>query len=188
MRRDSAATSSRILESAIVEFATYGFAGARIERVASFAKANVRSVYAYFESKEMLFSAAIDRVLTDMARAVPVDETDLPAWAGRVFDYQLEHPEAVRISLWRQLERPKEGPDLSASFAEKIAAISRAPQRATSSLIVPADLLAFIFGLTVSWFVNPVGLLQADGSDLESAERRAIHRAGLIEATRRLCE
>ena len=94
MARDSAATRERILAAAVQEFSAFGLAGARIDRIADTATANKRSIYVYFESKELLFAAALHRVIGELTEAVPVTEDDLPGYAGRVFDHLVDHPEA----------------------------------------------------------------------------------------------
>ncbi len=48
MVRDAAATRARILAAAVGEFAEFGEAGARIDRIAEAAGANKRSIYVYF--------------------------------------------------------------------------------------------------------------------------------------------
>ena len=52
---DAQETRRRLLEAAITEFSCYGIAGARVDRIASTAKANKQAIYAYFGSKEALF-------------------------------------------------------------------------------------------------------------------------------------
>lgn len=185
MARDSAATRARILEAAVTEFAAYGVAGARIDRIADTASANKRSIYVYFGSKEGLFDATLHHVITAMTEAVPLTEEDLPGYAGRLFDYVLEHPEGWRLSMWRQLERPEAGPDDSDIFAGKIATMHRST--VPDSGLPPTDLIALVMSLTVAWFINPTPLLTADGSDLASPERIAVHRASIVEAARRIC-
>jgi AcrR family transcriptional regulator len=186
MARDSTATQARILDAAINEFTAYGLAGARIDRIAETAGANKRSIYVYFENKERLFNAALHRVLTDMTAAVPLTEDDLPGYAGRMFDYSLAHPQAVRMSAWRKLERPAAGPNDSELYAHKIVTMTTGQSGATSGL-PPTDLIVLIFGLASAWMIVPDDLLSADGSDPTSPARIAIHRAALVEAARRVC-
>lgn len=169
----------------MTEFAAHGGAGARIDRIAEAAGANKRSLYVYFGSKEGLFDATLHHVITAMTEAVPLTEEDLPGYAGRLFDYVLEHPEGWRLSMWRQLERPGGGPDDSEIFAQKIATMHGST--ATDRGLPPTDLIALVMSLTVAWFINPTPLLTADGSDLTSPERIAVHRAALVEAARRIC-
>ena len=58
----SAETKTRILDAAIKEFAENGLAGARTEQIASAAGVNKALLYYYFESKEKLYSAALEEV------------------------------------------------------------------------------------------------------------------------------
>lgn len=186
MARDSRATRNRILGAAIGEFAAYGLAGARIDRIAEAAGANKRSIYVYFENKELLFEAALTRVISDLVEAVPLTEDDLPGYAGRMFDYLLVHPEALRISMWRHLERPAAGPDVADVYAQKVEAMSGGGGL-TASGLPPTDLLVLVQGLTSSWLTSPADLLAADGADPYSPERLAAHRDVVVEAARRLC-
>ncbi|MET0448122.1 MAG: TetR family transcriptional regulator [Aeromicrobium sp.] len=185
MARDSSATRARILTAAVDEFATHGEAGARIDRIADNAGANKRSIYVYFDSKYGLFDATLHHVITAMTQAVPLTEDDLPGYAGRLFDYLLEHPEGWRLSMWRQLERPGAGPDESGIFAQKIEAMHG--DNAVDSGLPPTDVIALVMAMTVAWFINPVPLLTADGSDIGSPERIAVHRSSLVESARRIC-
>ena len=188
MARDSAATRNRILEAATEEFAAYGLAGARIDRIAEAAGANKRSIYVYFGSKEGLFTAALNRVISDLVEAVPLTEEDLPGYAGRMFDYVLAHPEALRMSMWRHLERPAAGPDAADGYARKVEAMTGGRSGLAPSGLPPTDLLVLVQGLTSSWLLSPLDLLAADGADPYSADRLAAHRAVIVEAARRLSE
>lgn len=127
-------------------------------------------------SKENLFAVTLDRELTAMAQAVPVDVDDLAGWVGRLFDYHREHPSGVRISLWRELERPDLGPDDARVYAEKVHAIAPSTdQRATA-----IDLLVLLYGMAQSWFFTPMGLRRVDGCDPLSDDRIRLHRSVLI--------
>ena len=58
----SAETRGRILDAALSEFAANGLAGARTEQIAQAAGVNKALLYYYFESKEKLYSAALEMV------------------------------------------------------------------------------------------------------------------------------
>ncbi|MFF7590398.1 TetR family transcriptional regulator [Kitasatospora purpeofusca] len=185
MAYDSADTRARILAAAVEEFSTYGLAGARIDRICETSGANKRSVYVYYTSKELLFSAALHQVIGEVVEAVPLTEDDLPGYAARMFDHLIEHPAALRMHLWRQLERPELGPDAGDVYAEKMASMTAA---ATPGQLPPVDLLVFITGLAQSWILTPRDLLAAaDVGDPFAAERLAMHRTAIIDAARRLC-
>lgn len=59
--RDRQATEEKILSSATDEFAQYGYAGARVDRIAANADINKAMIYYYFSNKEVLY----ERVLKD---------------------------------------------------------------------------------------------------------------------------
>src|SRR5882757_4083426 len=87
MAYDSKATQERILAAATAEFAAHGVAGARVDRIAAQAEANKRAIYDYFGDKDKLFAAVLERLLADLAQAVPPGDEDLPAYAERLFDH-----------------------------------------------------------------------------------------------------
>lgn len=176
-------TSSRILDAAVEEFAQHGLAGARVDRIAALANANVRSIYAHFGNKEELFFAALNAALDAMAASVPLVDDDLPEWAGRLFDYHRAHPEALRIALWRQLERPEHGHTSTHAYVERVRAIS-AIDDVTAETV---DTLVFLFALAQSWYLSPTVLLSADGSDPASTQRLRDHRRALVAAAAAVC-
>ncbi|MFF2073510.1 TetR family transcriptional regulator [Kitasatospora sp. NPDC058162] len=104
MAYDSTATKERILTAAAAEFAAHGVAGARVDRIAAQARANKRAIYDYFGDKDKLFAAVLERLMSDLAQAVPPGDDDLPAYAERLFDYHRAHPEALRLLMWEALE------------------------------------------------------------------------------------
>ena len=85
MPRDSNATKARLLDAAFAEFAAYGIAGARVDRIAEAAGANKRLIYVYFGNKEQLFLAgmqpAAEKLLSSVVAAVR--SADTPAAALR---------------------------------------------------------------------------------------------------------
>ena len=102
---DSQDTRRRLLEAAITEFSAYGIAGARVDRIASAAKANKQAIYAYFGSKDALFAAAFEDRIRDFHASVLFDEYDLAEYGGRMFDKFEDAPETLRLVLWYQVER-----------------------------------------------------------------------------------
>src|SRR3954462_14991298 len=101
--RDAAATRARILEAAAAEFANFGIAGARVDRIADTAGANKAMLYRYFGSKDDLFEAVFTAHVLAFVDAVRFDATDLPAYAGRLFDSYVDHPRTLRLTHWYQL-------------------------------------------------------------------------------------
>lgn len=182
--RDADATRARILAAATAEFAAHGLAGARVDRIAEAAAANKRSIYVYFGNKEALFQAALHEVI---GRIEPVDLDDLPGWAGRLFDHLHEHPEAWRLGMWLVLERPEEGAEEGEVTAARLEAMADPRQGAVTGGLAIPDVIVLVVGLTRGWFMTPRSLLAAGGLDPDSEERRAIHRAAIVETVRRMC-
>ncbi|MFI8086568.1 TetR family transcriptional regulator [Kitasatospora sp. NPDC086009] len=178
MAYDSTATKERILAAATAEFAAHGVAGARVDRIAAQAEANKRAIYDYFGDKGRLFAAVLERLMADLAEAVPPGDEELPAYAERLFDYHRAHPEALRLLMWEALElgdQPVPGEqDRTRHYQDKIDAA-----RATDGDADPRTRLFFTLGL-VGWTLAMPQLrrmiLGADHSldDLRPAIARAI--------------
>ncbi|MDE3065665.1 MAG: TetR family transcriptional regulator [Acidobacteriota bacterium] len=60
-QRDPERTRQEILTVATEEFADQGFAGARVDEIASRTRTTKRMIYYYFGSKELLYVAALER-------------------------------------------------------------------------------------------------------------------------------
>ncbi len=58
----SAETRAKILDAALREFSTLGFAGARMDQIASAAGVNKALLYYHFDSKENLYVAAVEMI------------------------------------------------------------------------------------------------------------------------------
>jgi AcrR family transcriptional regulator len=127
--RDAAATKALLLRAATAEFAEYGLAGARIDRIADRAGANKRLIYVYFGDKDGLFDAVIDDQSRAVIEAVPLDDGDLVAFAATRFDYVLANPEARRIAIWRAFERTDPTADEVAAYRARLDSVE-AGQRA----------------------------------------------------------
>src|SRR5262249_57954896 len=78
MARDAEATRARILDAAEAEFATYGIAGARVDRIAETAPANKALIYKYFGTKDELFDAVFAARALAFVDQAEFAATDLP--------------------------------------------------------------------------------------------------------------
>jgi AcrR family transcriptional regulator len=155
MVRDAEATRKRLLDAALDEFAAYGIAGARVDRIAGSARSNKAQIYHYFGSKDGLFEAVFDRIVQDTLEDTPIDPSDLPEYAGRLFDRYQAHPEVQRLATWYRLERSDADDPIEAivaSNAAKVKAIAAA-QRAgeISDRFPPAVLLGLVLHLSGVW-------------------------------------
>jgi AcrR family transcriptional regulator len=67
--RDADRSRQKILAAASLEFADHGLSGARVDRIAEKSGLNKRLIYYYFESKDVLFTAALERAYADIREA-----------------------------------------------------------------------------------------------------------------------
>lgn len=153
-------TIDRIVRSATEEFARYGIAGARIERIAKRAKTSKERVYAHFRSKEALYRFVAGQELVAMTEAIVLDPADLPDYAGRLFDHAMTHPERHRLMLWGQLEDTEEesaqDDPVRTALQDKTDRIRAAQITGNiDSQWAPEDVLAFVTQLATSWAAQP---------------------------------
>ncbi|MCX4976850.1 TetR family transcriptional regulator [Streptomyces sp. NBC_00620] len=189
MPRDSSATKARLLDAAFNEFAAYGIAGARVDRIAEAAEANKRLIYAYFGNKEQLFDEVLQRAMTAGAESVPFDVDDLPGYAAAIFDHLVARPALMRLRLWKLLERPAATGLEPDAFRRKAAEVAAAQQRGeVAREMVPADLLTMVLAAAQAWFWAAEGVDPEEVSRSWSSERLAQHRAAVVEAARRMSE
>ncbi len=184
MPSDSRATKERILRAAAREFAQFGLAGARVDRIAEAASANKRAIYSYFGNKDELFDIVLLDKLKLGTEAVPATWDDLPAYAGRLFDYFNDDPDRLRLNAWRQLERPLAVPHETEIFRAMLSKMHAA--RFPGETLPAPDLYAMIFALHHAWMLAPAALWEASGEDPSQPEVRARQREAAIEAVRRL--
>jgi AcrR family transcriptional regulator len=183
---DATATKNRLLKAATAEFAQYGLAGARVDRIGENAKANKRLIYVHFGTKEELFDLVVGRALVSLADTVPFTPDDLPGYAGSLFDLLQERPEVVRLTAWALLERPEPIPVQVDAYRAKLEAISAAQDRGTvTSRIEPVDLMAVLLGLVTAWS-NASPALKSLAPQASSAERQQTFRATITTAVRAL--
>lgn len=187
MARDSSATRARLLDAAFSEFATYGIAGARVDRIAEAAKANKRLIYVYYGNKEQLFDAVLQRALETGSESIPFDADDLPGYAGSIFDHLVERPELMRLVLWKQLERPGLTGAEAESYEAKITAVRQAQGAGRiDASIAPVDVLTLVTGLSQAWFGAVSGPASGTTGPGWPADRLAAHRAAVVESVQRI--
>ncbi|MEV7415355.1 TetR family transcriptional regulator [Streptomyces sp. NPDC089919] len=188
MARDSQATRARILEAAFAEFARYGIAGARVDRIAEAAGANKRMIYVYYGNKEQLFDQVIQEALEKGAESVPFDALHLPEYAGAIFDHLTADPRLMRLVMWKRLERPEATALEAGSYERKIASLVAAQEAGrVDAGYAPGDVLALVLGVAQAWFTTGVGPADtADGSSAWPEEHRARHRRAVVDAVARI--
>src|SRR5262245_20367151 len=109
---DPARTMADIIEVATREFADKGLAGARIDVIAEAMRTSKRMIYYYFGSKEALYVAVLEEAYRRM-RAIEAElhledlppEDALRKLVGHTVDYQLAHPEFIRLVMTENIHR-----------------------------------------------------------------------------------
>ena len=189
MPRDSNATKARLLDAAFTEFATYGIAGARVDRIAENAGANKRLIYVYFGNKEQLFDEVLQRALTAGAESIPFDAGNLPGYAGAIFDHLVARPELMRLRLWQLLERPSATGLEPDAYRGKTAALAEAQRQGdVAREMQPDDLLTMVLAMAQAWFWADEGVEAGADARPWSPQRLALHRSAVVEAVRRISE
>lgn len=186
--RNPEETKRKLLAAARQEFASFGIAGARVDRIADAAGCNKQSIYQHFDSKEGLFDAVFDAMVADTSADVPIDADDLPAYAGRLFDRYNADPDVLRLATWSRLERAPRaesaiggGAD-NASMKFKAVSVAKAQAAGTVSKRIPAEYLVTLI-VTMSTLQHYVP------ADLATnARQRNALRKSLVDAVRRLVE
>lgn len=169
-------TRIRLLESASDEFATHGFAGARIDRIADGAGVNKERIYTYFGNKAGLFEAVISRHMDEGLDQVPFTgegEESVAQFAGQYFDASVRSPKLARLTAWEGLERTEAvGAEERASRAAmKAAAIEKAVPGISFS--TAQDLLLTIVSLSHGWTAGRNVGLTITGNPDDNVRRRA---------------
>lgn len=180
MVRDIQETKKRLLEAAVNEFSRYGIAGARVDRIADLAGCSKALMYSYFGNKDQLFDTIFDLLVVALMRDVPFDASDLPGYAGHLFDQYQANPAILRLSIWDRLERGGAGMRLAvvqAANQNKLAAIEQA-QRAgsVSDRWTPTELLLLIMSISTMWILGAPEDVELSPSEI-CARRRTVTEA-----------
>ena len=82
MARSADETRRKLFDASVAEFATYGIAGARVDRITATAGVNNALLYRYFGSKSELFDTVFGILAAELLEAVPFTLDDLPGYAA----------------------------------------------------------------------------------------------------------
>jgi AcrR family transcriptional regulator len=143
LKRSAAATKARILEAALREFASRGFAGARVDVIARQARSNKRMLYAYVGNKDALWLATLEAVYAakrkeerQLALGELAPEKAMRSLVRFNFRYHLEHPEFVTLlnneNLLgaRKLKQSRLVPQLYSPLLDTLTEVLRKGQKA----------------------------------------------------------
>lgn len=177
---------SEILSAARAEFARYGLAGARVDRIAKAASASKERLYAHFGDKESLFRRVVAADAAEFFEAVTVEPDAVPDFVGDIYDLALSHPEHLRMVNWARLEgvslRPPSDDGEPTVPAKALAAIRAAQNdNYVDPTWSPEELLIVLFGVGLAWAQWPDPRIVTDDPG-----RLARRRAAAVEAAARI--
>jgi AcrR family transcriptional regulator len=174
-----------ILAAARAEFAQYGLAGARIDRIARAASASKERLYAHFGDKETLFRDVVATDGAEFFRAVQLRPDAVPEFVGGIFDLAQSRPEHIRMITWAQLEGfPLEKPEFDGEHPPDAAIAALAQAQADGHVDRawdPQHLLVLLLAIGLGWahFPDPA-------SATADAKVLARRRAAAVEAAARI--
>lgn len=167
------------------EFARYGLAGARIDRIARAAQASKERLYAHFGDKEALFREVVIGDAAEFVRSIGPRIDDVAEFVGKVHDVACAQPERIRMIMWGQLEQPVLDPAPSGDAhipAHVVAALAEAQARGdVDAEWDPLDLAVMLFGIALAWAHWPDPSIATN-----DAETRQHRRAAAVEAAKRV--
>lgn len=175
-----------ILSAARSEFAQYGLAGARIDRIARTASASKERLYAHFGDKETLFRSVVAADGEEFFAAVTLRPDAVAEFVGEIYDLARQRPEHLRMITWANLEGLALDPPPADEWDSMPARHIRAVKAAQAAGYVdkswrPMDLLVLLVGVGLAWAQSPHP--DARTSDPEVVAAR---RADVVEAARRI--
>jgi AcrR family transcriptional regulator len=193
--RSTTELRGEILVAARTEFAQFGLAGARIDRIAKSAHASKERLYAHFGDKETLFREVVAADVAEFFGAVTPRPDAVAEWVGTLYDLMCARPEHLRMMTWAHLEgfildEPHAGasgatgnePDGEPIPVQAIAAIEAAQADGhVDRAWQPVDLLVVLFGIGLAWAHWPDPHAVTDDPTLV-AHRRAV----VVEAATRV--
>lgn len=157
--RSTAELRDVILAAARVEFAQYGLAGARIDRIARTAHASKERLYAHFGDKETLFREVLAEDTAEFFFGISLCRGTIPDFVGDVYDFALHHPEHLRMITWARLEGfALEEPHVEGKpvFDDTLAAIEAAQTVGdVDPAWEPTDLISLLIGIGMAWANSP---------------------------------
>lgn len=175
-----------ILTAARSEFARFGLAGARIDRIARAASASKERLYAHFRDKETLFRSVVAADSAEFFAAVAVRPDAVPEFVGDIFDLACRRPEHLRMITWANLEGLTLDPPPAHEWDSVPDRDIRAIEEAQAAGYVdaawqPIELLVVLIGVGLCWAQSP----HPDARTSDPAVLAA-RRAAVVEAARRI--
>ncbi|MGB9236016.1 MAG: TetR/AcrR family transcriptional regulator [Terriglobales bacterium] len=186
-----------ILRAAVAEFAEYGIAGARTDRIARAARVNKALLYYYFEDKDAIYEAVLDHVFNGLLeRVMPVLESDLVPreklleYVGRYFDYIAANPrfprvvqaEWMRVGAHSSPQMLRIARQYFAPIYRRVAEMLRqGAERGEFRSLNPMDFMPSMVGIVIFYFSTAPAMKHLLKIDPLSKERIAERRKFVLD-------
>jgi AcrR family transcriptional regulator len=187
--RNTTELRGEILVAARAEFAQYGLAGARIDRIARAARASKERLYAHFGDKETLFREVVAADGAEFVSAVTLRPDAVAEFVGDIYDLACRRPEHLRMIDWARLEGFNLGePLLDGQHipAQAVVAIEAAQAGGhVDPAWRPFDLIVLLFAIGLAWAHLPhPDAMTDDAAVIAQRRAAAVEAASRITATR----
>ena len=194
--RDAERTQQAILAAAEKEFASKGLAGARVDIIAERAGANKRMLYYYFDLKENLYLAVLERSYGAMRQVERmlnlVDLDPIEAIQKLVefkFDYYQSNPTIIpllaaeNMHSAKHLRRSRNLSGMHLSLVDSIQKVLAVGEKRglIRTGIDPLNLYVSISALSYFYFSNSATLSTAFGRELSTLTERKLRRRHCVE-------
>jgi AcrR family transcriptional regulator len=163
--------SERLLDAALEEFSTYGFAGARVQRICANTGVSVNLLYYYFDSKEGLYRAVLERLTQRLRQAgerTPSANAALPFVEGYDVARDPQIRTWLRLILWTELQHNTspalDPPSYRAHLSniQQLQVRNELPQDIPAADLILAQIALSIFPLLVPGLTKAVTDLDPD--------------------------
>jgi TetR/AcrR family transcriptional regulator len=190
-RRPSEEPVRRILDAALAEFARYGLAGSRIDRIAAAAGLSKPNLLYYFRTKELLYRAVLERTLAmwlEPLRELDPDDDPAAALAGyitRKLHYSRTHPEGSRLFAMEVMQgapylEPVLRGELAALVEAKVATIRSWIAAGKLAPVDPHHLLFMLWATTQHYADFAAQVRTLTGHDLDDDDFLAAARTAVL--------
>ncbi|NRO95973.1 TetR family transcriptional regulator [Paraburkholderia sp. NMBU_R16] len=197
---DPEETKRNILEVATQEFSAMGLSGARVDAIAERTNTTKRMLYYYFESKEGLYEAVLEKVYGDirtLEQALNVEELEPEEGMRRLveftFDYHDKHRDFVRLIAIENVHSAKYITQLKAFKSRNVSIVNTienllargAAEGRFRPDIDPIDLHLLISSFCFHRVSNRYTFGAAFGRDPSHPRLRTRHRDMIVDAVLR---
>lgn len=193
-------TETRILDAAEQVFALVGYAGATTQAISEQAGVTKAMIHYYFESKERLYRAVLDRILFELIRLVQdatASGTDrvqrLQLFVTGFFDYVARHPHFGRLTYMGSGSEGRYFESIVTTFFRPLFEracryIEKGIAEGVFRPVDPPQVLLNIYAITMGYFADARFISLVLDQDALGAERLETCRREVLDTVlRTLC-